>query len=270
MVRMSPVSHATIGGTHDKDCFTEGKTISRTRWGVLESHHSERVWCVTLPSGAFIARRNGKAFVTGNCGRGLRISPGKTDCLILDFAGNIATHGPVDTLNERQERREKGAGGEAPVKVCPTCAEIILAGLRTCPACGYHFPHEVARHAATAATDSALSCTETVEVGRVTYRPHTKDDRMSLRVSYYGPGMTGLIAEEFLAWGRGNQWLDQKAEQWFRQIAASDQPIDLSRHTPLTIIPITKKLRTPSHIVIQKTGKYPVILARHIPAENRT
>jgi hypothetical protein len=29
--------------------------------------YSGKVWCVTVPTGAFVARRNGKAFVTGNC-----------------------------------------------------------------------------------------------------------------------------------------------------------------------------------------------------------
>lgn len=32
-----------------------------------EEHYSGMVWCVTVPTGAFVARRNGKMFVTGNC-----------------------------------------------------------------------------------------------------------------------------------------------------------------------------------------------------------
>lgn len=55
-------------------------TPSNGQWTVQLSrrdHHHFRkpaastyrgiVWCVTLPSGAFVARRNGRAFVTGNC-----------------------------------------------------------------------------------------------------------------------------------------------------------------------------------------------------------
>lgn len=30
-------------------------------------HYKGKVWCVTVPTGAFVARRNGKVFVTGNC-----------------------------------------------------------------------------------------------------------------------------------------------------------------------------------------------------------
>ena len=43
-------------------------------------------------------------------GRGTRLAPGKTDCLVLDFAGNVARHGPIDAVSPR----EPGAGnGEA-------------------------------------------------------------------------------------------------------------------------------------------------------------
>ena len=31
-------------------------------------------------------------------GRGVRPAPGKTDCLILDFAGNVQRHGPIAGL----------------------------------------------------------------------------------------------------------------------------------------------------------------------------
>src|SRR5262245_51800711 len=32
-------------------------------------------------------------------GRGTRLAAGKTDCLVLDFAGNIRRHGPVDSIH---------------------------------------------------------------------------------------------------------------------------------------------------------------------------
>ena len=31
-------------------------------------------------------------------GRGTRLSPGKSNCLVLDFAGNVALHGPIDAV----------------------------------------------------------------------------------------------------------------------------------------------------------------------------
>src|SRR5690606_2363936 len=70
-------------------------------------------------------------------GRGFRLAPGKENCLVLDFAGNVRRHGPVDCVMIR----EPGKGeGEAPVKECPECHSLVHASLRYCPDCGYFFP----------------------------------------------------------------------------------------------------------------------------------
>ncbi len=71
-------------------------------------------------------------------GRGLRTAPGKTDCLVLDFAGNVKRHGPITDVTPP---KRKGRGtGDAPVKVCPQCSELLHASVRICPACRYEFP----------------------------------------------------------------------------------------------------------------------------------
>jgi DNA repair protein RadD len=70
-------------------------------------------------------------------GRGTRLHPGKKDCLVLDYGGNIMRHGPVDMI----QIKEPGAGnGEAPAKKCPECLALIHAAYMTCPECGYAFP----------------------------------------------------------------------------------------------------------------------------------
>jgi len=70
-------------------------------------------------------------------GRGFRMAPGKTDCLVLDLAGNISRHGPIDTLNERI--LAPSGDGEAPMKTCPQCASMVLAGSAVCQDCQYEF-----------------------------------------------------------------------------------------------------------------------------------
>lgn len=71
-------------------------------------------------------------------GRGLRTSPGKTDCLALDFAGVVATHGPITQVTP-PKKSGKGSG-PAPTKTCETCGEICHASVRQCGACGAQFP----------------------------------------------------------------------------------------------------------------------------------
>jgi DNA repair protein RadD len=71
-------------------------------------------------------------------GRGLRIAPGKTDCLVLDFAGVVDQHGPITAVKPPPKKGDKI--GEAPVKVCDNCQEIVHISCKVCPACGAEFP----------------------------------------------------------------------------------------------------------------------------------
>ncbi len=61
----------------------------------------------------------------------------KPNCLVLDFAKLAHTHGPVDMV--RPETPGKGSG-EAPVKQCPECEELIHISVMKCTCCGYVFP----------------------------------------------------------------------------------------------------------------------------------
>lgn len=70
-------------------------------------------------------------------GRGMRISPGKKDCLVLDFGGNVMRHGPIiDVTPPRKGQKGKKPAG----KTCPSCGEILALGARLCPVCGHEFP----------------------------------------------------------------------------------------------------------------------------------
>jgi DNA repair protein RadD len=53
-------------------------------------------------------------------GRGFRLHPSKTNTLVLDFAGNVARHGPVDAIEVR-DKSTAGGEGAVPTKVCPIC-----------------------------------------------------------------------------------------------------------------------------------------------------
>ena len=122
--------YVNIGSTHDK----------RPSW-IKEPFKPESCWCVENELGTLVTRRNGKVVIVGNCqmaGRGMRIAPGKEDCLVLDFAGNVKRHGPITCV---QPPKHKGSGtGDAPVKVCPECDELMHTSVKVCPACGYEFP----------------------------------------------------------------------------------------------------------------------------------
>jgi superfamily II DNA or RNA helicase len=41
-------------------------------------------------------------------GRGLRLAPGKTDCLLLDYGGNVNRHGPIDRIRPPRPAKKTG------------------------------------------------------------------------------------------------------------------------------------------------------------------
>lgn len=77
-------------------------------------------------------------------GRSLRPSPGKTEALILDHAGNCQRHGLPDeerdwSLYGRDLRKRKGDDGNLSVKVCPKCFAAQVSGRPACQYCGHTF-----------------------------------------------------------------------------------------------------------------------------------
>jgi len=62
-------------------------------------------------------------------GRGTRLAEGKEDCLVLDFAGNVTLHGPIDKIDVQKNAKTAG-DGEAPKKECPQCAVMSSRRLR--------------------------------------------------------------------------------------------------------------------------------------------
>lgn len=79
-------------------------------------------------------------------GRGTRIAPGKENCLVLDYAGNVRRHGPVDaiTVGQTASAKDEGAAKEGDVraKACPSCQTLLALNARTCSTCGHEFPGE--------------------------------------------------------------------------------------------------------------------------------
>ena len=69
-------------------------------------------------------------------GRVMRLHETKSDALVIDFTDTTVEMGPCDEI-EGQGPKQKS--GQAPVKICDECFNIILAGLKICPCCGHEF-----------------------------------------------------------------------------------------------------------------------------------
>ncbi len=82
-----------------------------------------------------------KAKAWQQIGRGLRISRGKYDCLILDQAGMVTRFGFVEDLKSfTLGKSDKTPPGAAPTKICPKCTAINRNFDKVCGCCGYEYP----------------------------------------------------------------------------------------------------------------------------------
>ena len=168
------------------------------------------------------------------CGRGLRLAEGKKDCMVLDFAGNIMRHGPLDMIRAPDEGTKDM--GPPPMKTCPQCREILLAGLRACPCCGHVFSREegdALPHDGTASTMAVLSGEVRVEefdVQRLFISEHRKrgwrkGDPVTVRIDY----MVGLMST-YSEWicPEHTGYAREKFEKWWRThtVPSDDPPPD--------------------------------------------
>ncbi len=187
-------------------------------------------------------------------GRGTRLAPGKTDCLVLDFAGNVARHGPIDAVKPKRP----GAGeGDAPVKVCPDCQSLLPTAVQNCPDCGHVFPPPEVTIETSATTLEILSSgrPQWLAVTGVSYRRHEKEGgRPSLRVDY----QCGLVRHSEWVCLEHTGYARQKAIAWWRQ-RAPQGPVPTSVTDALTQ---THELAVPAEIAVRPSGRFTEIV-RH-------
>lgn len=183
-------------------------------------------------------------------GRGTRLCKSKQNCLLLDHAGLLLEHGPVDTI-QPPRKGEKGEG-VAPTKMCPQCKTILFAGFLTCPECGHIFDRnelDIDRRATEAAALSTQMKTETHKVTHVHYFRHQKEGKPdSIRVEY----LCGL--QSFREWAclshSGTPRI--KACQWWAA-RSGGKPAPANTEEGLKR---QNELATPSEIEVRRVGKY--------------
>lgn len=197
-------------------------------------------------------------------GRGLRLHPSKADCLVLDFAGNIKRHGPIDALTVSPVRSGSGNGQPAPTKECPQCMEIVLAAYSKCPECEHEFTQEKPKHGTQADDAAILSSQQPPEVWTVRdvfYCVHTKKDAdeftpKTLRVDYMcgiGVKISEWVCVEHEGFAR------EKAVLWWD--AHSNDPFPQSAQHAVDIAQAGGVAR-PTEITVVREGKWPRVSDR--------
>lgn len=270
------VAGAIRGRGFDVRCVT-GHTDTRSRQMAIEDFRSGRVRhivgcqvfcegfnvrevdCVvllrpTMSSGLYVQM----------VGRGMRLAAGKTDCLVLDYAGCIDRHGPIDC----QDREEPD------LYICPKCDECFPRSLRACPVCGEKIPaktmeerdrerekeRERKMHAEEVAQREILGRVPvTVDVASVDVAIHRKtgsDNPPTLQVTYRC-GADGLtIVREWVALDHPG-YAGSKARQWWARRFGLESAADMTveKAAQDIFLPIELKNKT-CRLTIRKDGKY--------------
>ena len=193
-------------------------------------------------------------------GRGMRIAPGKTDCMVLDFAGVVATHGPITAVQPPQ----KGGTGEAPVKLCPTCSEILHAAAKECNACGHLFPIAAAPEKAYQLHNDDIMGIEPLEmdVSGWNWTPHTSasSGKEMLKATYYGALSDKPVTEYLCVKHEG--YAGQKAIQTLTDIARANGAHLGSCETLDDVCALMNDSQPPRMLKYKRDGKYHRVIAR--------
>lgn len=205
-------------------------------------------------------------------GRGMRTATGKRDCVVLDYGGNIARHGPVDDVKVKPRTKRDG-DGKAPVKMCPSCCAEVPASSSVCLHCDHEFPPPEKKANTRASKLSPLSSTtpakaerKRIEVGDVRFAKHVKRDNPdappTLRVEYWerepadaGPmWMPKRVAQEWVCVEHPEgSWPRMQAQRWWRDNGMAVMPYTVDNALALLadgVMPVVEAIE------VEPDGKY--------------
>lgn len=180
-------------------------------------------------------------------GRGSRVAPGKSECLVLDFAGNTERLGPINDPLVKIKGKGKG-GGEPLTKTCPKCQSIVAPAVRYCPDCNHKFEFQ---HGLTPSASNAEIIDDGnahwVTVDHITYELNNNPGTpTSVKVVYHCGNKN--ISEWICIEHKG--FAKTKADHWVKY--RGGKPCD----TALQLLKQADSLKKPSSILVAKKNKY--------------
>lgn len=275
-------AHHIADVLHDQgiaaDCVT-GETPKKERAQMLDDFKSGKLRAITnanvLTTGfdypdidliAMLRPTMSPGLYVQMAGRGMRIKSHTDHCLVLDFAGVVATHGPITAV---QTPKKAGEGnGEAPVKVCDNCGELCAISATVCSACGNPFPAPIEKKLKLRQDDIMGLDGKDMPVSSWNWRIHTSraSGKLMLACTYYGnlsdPPITEYlpILHEGYAGQRSMQQLFNMANSSGASLTgASNMQIDNS----LDYLSVQMSNSTPpSMIEYKRDGKFYRVIRR--------
>jgi len=273
-----------------------GETVAIERQRVLTDFRAGHLrWCVNvdvLTTGFDAPRIDAVAVLRATMspglfaqivGRGLRMADGKTDCLILDFGGNLQRHGALDSDDYGVSKPRNADGSEAPSKVCPKCKNEVYLSTVKCSECGHLFVRQMdqgPRHGDEIDTTSSIVGApepQWYDVQEVNWHLHAKKNTPgkppTLCVSYYVSDDTMPAGN--LGWIVVREWVCfehsgfafEKAYKWWQDRSQFPVPGTVAE----AVVALNRgACRKPSRLLVKKDGQFDRIVKVEFTEEKPT
>lgn len=246
--------------TAERDRLIEDYQAGFIRWMVNVNVLSEGFDAPHIDCVAMLRPTKSPGLYYQQVGRGFRLHPGKADCLVLDYAGNVLEHGPVDAIRVKPARPGKAAEvTTAAAKECPQCSALLPIGLRQCPDCSYQFTSGDPGHLDRPVDAPVLSSQRERVVNRypVTAMKYER-----------GPGKAGKPDHlravhvcglrrftEYVCLEHGGRARAEALRWWVARAGAGNAP-----RTVGEALPLAWQLPCPVAITVDETDKYPRVI----------
>jgi DNA repair protein RadD len=209
-------------------------------------------------------------------GRGMRLKSEAKDCLVLDFAGCVATHGPIIAV-QPPRKPGKGTAPPAMTKTCPNCDEVVALSVRKCPVCDYEWQMQPVK--LELRDDDIMGRDgKTMAVKNWSWRKHVSrtSGKEMLAVSYYPADYAAPVVVEYLpimhdgyAGQKSRGQLMKMAasasidwDKWEASVWRNDDMIDLAR--------ILSNATPPREIEYRQDGKFFRVIKRRWERDEAT
>ncbi|WP_449395565.1 DEAD/DEAH box helicase family protein [Devosia riboflavina] len=268
-IRSHGVEAQSVDGSMDK--ATRDGLIARFRAGQIRCLTSVNVLSIgfNVPHVDLVALMRptkSTGLYVQQVGRGFRTAPGKGNALILDYAGVVRRHGPVDAVvGENSGGAGKGGKREADdtvrAKECPECQSLAALNQRICKVCGHEWKvEEKPKHDSHADDATPVLSTErvppkmlpVVEWGLIRYSKQNSPD--SVKVTIYA-GVQSF--NEWLAFAYGGRGRQHACEWWVMHGGVTPFP-----KTTEEALQRKAELSMPATISVKPDGKYFTITSR--------
>lgn len=260
------VEHASsvkeVMQAHGITCETiTGKTDKQERERIINDYKQGKIKCLTncdvLTTGfdapktdmlILLRPTQSPVLYVQMIGRGMRISEGKEDCLVLDFAGNIERHGAVDMIKPKPQGKK--VSQPPPMKECPKCFEIQFAGIKKCK-CGFEFDMggvDLSAYSSSGEVVSGFSHPQWLNVSDISFSQHNKIGKPpSLKVTY----RCGLTYYSEWVCLEHSGFAREKAVSWWKKHHSIIVPKSIK-----AALVLSKQIEKPTKILVKKNGRY--------------